>query len=110
MVRTDLKMGKGKTAVQVAHAAVLTSEKARQMHKQWYSGWIVNGQAKIAVKIGSEEELLALRREAEGKGLPVALVEDRGLTQLEPGTRTCLGIGPAPAAILDRLTGSLKLL
>jgi len=38
------------------------------------------------------------------------LVRDRGLTQVPPGTITCLGLGPAPADLLDSLTGNLTLL
>ena len=38
------------------------------------------------------------------------MVHDAGLTQLEPGTATCLGIGPAPSNMIDLVTGGLKLL
>jgi peptidyl-tRNA hydrolase, PTH2 family len=42
--------------------------------------------------------------------LPVAVVHDMGLTQIEPGTLTCIGIGPAPCEIIDKVTQCLKLL
>ena len=38
------------------------------------------------------------------------LITDAGHTVVAPGTRTCLGIGPADDATLDRLFGDLKLL
>lgn len=66
------------------------------------------GQCKVALKVRSMDALLELEHNA--KGLPVYLVRDRGLTQLAPGTVTCLGIGPAPASSLDPLTGNLALL
>lgn len=109
-VRGDLKMGRGKTAVQVAHAALAAAEEARVRRREWYDRWLQEGQAKIAVKVSSLEEMLELKRKAEAKRLPVALIEDRGLTQLPPSTATCIGLGPAPALELDLLTGDLKLL
>jgi len=68
------------------------------------------GQCKIALTVKDLDHLLRLEREAKASNLPLYLVRDRGLTQVEPGTITCLGIGPAPAGILDQLTGDLSLL
>ena len=109
-VRTDIKMGKGKLAVQVAHAAVEASSIARSRNKTWYDKWKDGGQAKVAVKGGSLEDLYGLKKLAEKLDLPTAIIEDRGLTQLEPGTTTCLAIGPAPSSLIDKVTGNLKLL
>lgn len=103
-------MGKGKIAVQVAHGAVLAAEECRKKRSTWYKAWLDAGQAKIAVRVDSLEDLLRIKGDAEGRGLPVALVIDRGLTQLPPGTATCLAIGPAPSGLVDPLAGSLKLL
>ena len=110
VVRNDLKMGKGKVAAQVAHASLASAEAAQGKRPDWYGAWKVEGQAKIVLKVGSEEELEDLLREAKRSGLPASLVRDRGLTQIEPGTVTCLGIGPGPDAEIDKITGKLKLL
>ena len=64
----------------------------------------------MAVKVKDEKELLALEEQANDLGLPNALIVDRGLTEVPPDTVTCLGIGPAPAEKIDRLTGKLPLL
>ena len=109
-VRTDLDMSKGKIAVQVAHGAVSSAEQTRVLKQDVWKAWFREGQKKVAVKVGSEEELLELRRNAIGHSLPNALLRDAGMTELPPGTITVLGIGPAKAEIIDEVTGELKLL
>lgn len=108
--RTDLQMSKGKIAAQAGHAAVSAAQDAFIHHKKWWETWMYEGQRKIAVKVTDAKELGELEEAAEDLGLPHALIVDRGLTQLPEGTITCLGLGPAPAEKLDRLTGKLKLL
>ena len=111
VVRSDLKMGKGKVAAQVAHAALDAAEAARHKHPDWYDSWREQGQAKVVVKSdGGEEALIDLQKQARSLGLPTSLIQDRGLTQVEPGTMTCLGIGPGPSGEIDKVTGKLKLL
>jgi len=109
VMRSDLKMGKGKIAAQAGHAAVSATEEARKRFQKWWKSWLDEGQCKIAVKVKSEEELLKLEAEAKEFELPCALISDRGLTQLEPGTITCLAIGPAPSHEVDKITGKLAL-
>ncbi|MDA4120984.1 MAG: peptidyl-tRNA hydrolase Pth2 [Thaumarchaeota archaeon] len=110
VVRTDLKMGKGKIAAQVAHASLSAAEEASTRRTQWYEEWKEQGQAKVVLKVKSEEELHELFRKAKSSGLSASIIQDRGLTQVEPGTYTCVGIGPAPDDEVDRITGKLKLL
>jgi len=110
VVRTDLKMGKGKVAAQVAHASLSAAEAAQGRRPAWYQGWKGEGQAKVVLKVDSEASLMDLFLKAKSAGLPASLIEDRGLTQVEPGTVTCLGIGPAPDPDIDGITGKLKLL
>ena len=110
IVRTDIKMSKGKTAVQVAHAAVTATDVARKEYMNWFKAWLREGQCKVAVKVDSEDDLLALKEKVKALKLPYALIVDRGLTEVPPGTTTCLGVGPAPAEIIDKLTGNLSLL
>ena len=109
VLRTDLRMSKGKIAAQAGHAAVSAAEEARKKHLEWWKAWLEEGQCKIAVRVRSEEELLDLERKARELKLPSALISDRGLTELPPGTITCLGIGPAPSKEVDKITGELDL-
>jgi PTH2 family peptidyl-tRNA hydrolase len=110
LIRSDLKMGKGKLAVQVAHAAVAASDRARLQEANWWRSWMNEGQCKVALKVTDQDELIRLKVLAEKKGLPTYLVEDRGLTQIPPGSITCLGIGPGPADQIDVITGELSLM
>lgn len=108
--RSDLKLSKGKIVAQAGHAAASAAEEARKNRKEWWKAWIKEGQCKIAVKVKSEKELLALEKQAKELVLPCALIIDRGLTEIPPGTITCLGIGPAPAEKIDKITDMLPLL
>ena len=110
IVRRDLKVGTGKLAAQVAHAAVMGAEKVRTSRREWFNSWFAAGQAKVVVKVKSIEELMNVRMRAEKLNLPVVQVQDSGLTQIPPGTITCIGIGPAPSTLIDKVTLDLKLL
>ena len=41
---------------------------------------------------------------------PPSALKDMGLTQIPPGTITCIGIGPGPTELIDKVTRHLKLL
>ena len=108
--RSDLKLGKGKIAVQAGHASVTAAQETRKRHRDWWEKWLFEGQRKIAVKVKDETQLLEIEKQAKKLDLPSALIVDKGLTQVPPGTITCLGIGPIPAEKVDILTGRLPLL
>ncbi len=110
IVRVDLKMGRGKIAVQCAHAAVSAADDARIHFPEWWKAWISEGQRKIVLKVREEDMLNRIVRKAKAVDLPAYLVRDSGLTQVEPGSVTCAGIGPGPSEVVDRLTGDLSLL
>ncbi|MEW6069912.1 MAG: peptidyl-tRNA hydrolase Pth2 [Candidatus Thermoplasmatota archaeon] len=110
VVRNDLKLSKGKLAVQVAHACLTCAINTKARKRDWFKRWYEEGQKKVVLKINSLEELYILKSKAEEKALPTHLVTDAGLTELKPGTITCLGIGPAPNELIDTITGKLKLL
>ena len=42
-------------------------------------------------------------------GVLTASISDAGRTEVEPGTFTCMAIGPNYEHIIDRITGHLKL-
>ena len=109
-VRTDLGMSKGKTAVQVAHGAISSAERARVTKQEEWRAWMREGQKKVAVKVTSEEEIMELRKQAITHSLPHAIIRDAGMTELPPGTLTVISIGPAKVDAIDEVTKELKLL
>jgi PTH2 family peptidyl-tRNA hydrolase len=109
IIRKDLKMGVGKLIAQACHASIEASEEARRKNYELWARWREEGAKKVAVKVFSLQELEDLERKCRSYHLPVALIVDRGLTQLPPNTPTALGVGPAPEAEVDKVTGSLKL-
>ncbi len=108
-IRSDLGMGKGKIGAQSAHASLGAYEKALKQKPEWVEEWKNSGQTKVVVKVGSEKELLELFERVR-KILPAALIKDAGRTQIEKGSATCVGIGPAPENEIDKFTKDLKLL
>ena len=102
----SLKLPRGKLSAQVAHASVagfLTASKKQQ--KQW----IEEGMPKVVLAADTEQEIIEYYEKALEAGLPVQLITDAGRTVIPEGTVTCVGIGPASAEDIDRITGHLKL-
>ena len=108
VVRTDLDMGRGKIAAQVAHAAVAAVLAPR--HRRDFRAWLLEGQPKVVLRVGSAGELSQLAADAKAAGLGAELIRDAGRTQLAPGTLTCCAIGPAENSRIDAITGGLALL
>ena len=109
VVRNDLRLGPGKMAAQVAHAAVNCALSAKKSYKKYFDAWYDEGQKKVVVKAKNLEELRMLQADAKAAKLPNSLITDAGHTQLPAGTVTCLGIGPGPETAIDKITGHLKL-
>lgn len=110
VVRADLRMSKGKTAAQSAHAAIACYEQAALNAPQLLAEWLATGQAKIVLRVDSVAELERLQLAAREAGIVAASVADAGRTQLSAGTVTVLGIGPAYENDIDAIAGALKLL
>jgi PTH2 family peptidyl-tRNA hydrolase len=106
----------GKIAAQCSHATLAcykalsalatTNKPAHNLLRRWER----YGQAKVAVQVKSEEELLMLQATAMSLGVCARAIHDAGRTQIAAGSMTVLGVGPAPKGMVDRVTGRLKLL
>jgi peptidyl-tRNA hydrolase, PTH2 family len=110
VLRGELRLTAGKSAVQAAHAAVMLVRRAEDRDAARLAAWLGQGQKKIALVVPSLLDLERIERQARAKGVPSVWVEDAGFTEVPPGTRTCLGLGPALAPEVDAITGDLELL
>jgi PTH2 family peptidyl-tRNA hydrolase len=122
VIRRDLRMRRGKEIAQGAHASVAwLAERvlarltpAGSVHHLESSAaeraWLTSSFRKVTVKVGSEQELLAVYEKALEAGLAAHLITDRGLTEFGGvPTRTCLAIGPDYDDLIDPVTGDLEL-
>src|SRR3989344_9533879 len=107
LVRQDLKLQKGKLAVQVAHASV---DAVLKSDRKNIAKWKLEGMPKIVCKVADLDEMLKYKDQAEELGLVTSLITDAGKTTVAPGTITCLGIGPDKAERIDKVTGKLQIL
>lgn len=94
IVRTDLKMGKGKIAAQVGHGVLGSYLDCMKLFPENLNYYNENSRPKIVLKIEGEENLVNIYREARNAKLPCNLVVDAGRTQIAPGSKTVCGIGP----------------
>ena len=105
LVRKDLNLPRGKLGAQAAHASV---EALLKSHKDDISQWKQEGMKKVILAVADKEALLKYKSDAEDAGLVTGLITDAGKTVVEPGTITCVGIGPDKEEKIDKITGKLK--
>ncbi|GAB0100786.1 peptidyl-tRNA hydrolase 2 [Sergentomyia squamirostris] len=111
VVRADLRLSKGKTASQCAHAAVMCYEQNHHHNRNdFLNAWKLLGQPKIVLRVDTGSELEEIAREARNQGIVTALIRDAGRTEVSAGTITVLGLGPDCQEKLNKITGKLKIL
>ena len=111
VVRSDLKMSKGKIAAQASHAAVncafASKKKDPRTFSEWYEG---SNQRKVVLKVDSLEKLLEIKAAADANRIVNSLITDAGRTEIPSGTITCIGLGPTKDSVIDTITGDLSML
>jgi PTH2 family peptidyl-tRNA hydrolase len=110
VTRADLALSAGKLAAQVSHAAVTCALLTKKNKPEWFSKWQREGAKKVVVKVDVLEDFFFLEEKAGKLGIAAMIVTDAGHTEIEEGTQTVLGIGPAPSNLIDQVTGELPLL
>lgn len=106
LVRKDLKLSPGKLSAQCSHASVEAVLKSKKEIIDEWRGF----SKKVVLKVQDEKELIKYKRLADKEKLVNALIKDAGLTEIPPGTITCLAIGPDEDEKIDKITGKLKIL
>lgn len=87
-------MTKGKIAAQCGHATLACYKAAAANVPSLLKRWEYLGQAKIALKVDSEDDMLLLQAQAMSMGLIAKVIRDAGRTQIAANSATVLGIGP----------------
>jgi PTH2 family peptidyl-tRNA hydrolase len=99
VLRKDIHMGKGKFSAQAAHAIVsLIPQKNMQ--------WDFNEQPVEIWTVRGEENLVGIHSKAQKLNLNCTLIRDAGKTQIAPGSKTAVGLGPINEAEFDALMNS----
>ncbi|CAB9500284.1 Probable peptidyl-tRNA hydrolase 2 [Seminavis robusta] len=109
-VNQELGMGKGKIAAQCCHAAVGCFKRAKKQCPKGVQAWERTGCAKIALKCPTQDEMEQIAIKAIERDIPCYIVEDAGRTQIAAGSRTVLGLGPAPTFVFEDVSNHLKLM
>jgi PTH2 family peptidyl-tRNA hydrolase len=109
-------MGKGKIAAQCSHAAVAAYRGLLKSNPELLYQWESGSQPKVVLRASDEDELYVylftmaqdhttvaclfvmssnqLAMKAKQAGLESHIIRDAGRTQIAPGSKTVLGVGP----------------
>jgi PTH2 family peptidyl-tRNA hydrolase len=112
IVNSELGMGVGKTASQVAHACIglyrrLLQE--QQRYGEMLLAWEQLGEVKVVLKGNNTVHLAELRTKATNLGLANYSVQDAGRTEVAPGSVTVLSIF-GKVEDVNKVSGQLSLL
>ena len=114
LVRQDLKMKAGKIAAQVAHTAVGLYDDIifgnNIYQKEALDYWVNYGQKKIVLRVPNLEIMINVYKQCKKENIATCLITDAGFTQIEPMTKTVLGIGPDTSEKINKITGTFKLM
>ncbi|KDR84776.1 hypothetical protein GALMADRAFT_217839 [Galerina marginata CBS 339.88] len=105
VVRTDLKLTPGN--IYTHHATLACYKALSKTNQSLVKHWENTGQAKIALKAKSEDQLLELEAIAKSLNLCARSVLD---PEKGENVRSVLAIGPAPVGLVNEVTGKLRLL
>ena len=122
IVRESLNMSIGKTAAQCAHASQMLQLKYDELHgnycyewalvsddelrHQIFSDWLQTSFRKVVLR-ADEKEFAKIQEELKDQ---IVVVIDAGLTELEPQTKTVIGVFPMKKSERPKLIKRLQVL
>lgn len=112
VVREDLNMGAGKIAAQIAHAAQILTMKYYQgniseNNAELMNKWLDGSFRKVVLRI-HDKYWEKLKNELNKDDY--VIVQDAGLTVVEPGTETVLGLFPQYKSQCHKMIKKLQVL
>lgn len=108
IVRTDLKMSKGKIAAQCGHAVQKLI--LGQVSSNLLNNYINSVHPKICLKINTEQDMDEIALYCKNNNIYHSIVIDVGRTQVPPNSKTVLGVGPILRSEVPDIIKNLKLL
>lgn len=111
IVRETLGMGPGKIAAQCAHAAQMLAQAHHGMRSSSgltdvYNEWLETSYRKVVLR-ADDKEWAKLKDHPE---LDFVVVRDAGLTEVEPGSETVIGLWPMLRSDAPKLVQRLQAL
>lgn len=109
ILRGDIEMSTGKLVSQGAHASLKAALKVKEKKPKVFKTWEKEGEKKVVLR-ANLDKIKEIKEKADELGIIKSLIRDKGLTEIEPGTRTALALGPGKEEKVNELTSSLPLL
>ena len=89
---------------------IINNFSTKKNNSKWFNKWQNEGAKKAVVKVNCEKDFFLLKEQAIQLKIAAHIISDAGHTEIPVGTKTVLGLGPAPDNIIDQVTGDLPLL
>lgn len=106
LIRSDLKLGKGKMVAQGSHASIYSMMISDE---NVVEEWLKEGMRKIVLKT-DYEGILRLKETLRTNNIKSEIVYDFGLTQIDPHTATAIGIEIKTSEEIDKYIKDYRLL
>lgn len=106
--RKDLKLGKGKTGAQLSHGIISLLYQPTFRNSSLDEFKRGKKENILIYSVSSLKDLKEIEHMCQQFKVNNTLIIDAGHTQIEPGTATCIGVGPLPKIWLEILAFNME--